>query len=95
VLVWGSWRFGNDNSVDGTFQNGFGTHPVASHTMQVPMPPNARPVGNSDYYVTIRNVDTEDEWTFWKVGTTRTRRGQPRPRRHEPVDSSGLHRDGA
>ncbi|MGZ4745705.1 MAG: hypothetical protein ACXVYY_01345 [Oryzihumus sp.] len=76
VRVWGSWRYGNDNSVAGTYQ--------VNQDVGVPMPASlCKPVGFSDYYVVILNTDTGDEWCFWKVGTTADESSQP------GLDSSG------
>lgn len=61
VRIWASWRYGNDNSVDGTY--------YADQVIQVPIPVGARPVGDHDYYVLIRHIDGR-EWGFWKVGHT-------------------------
>lgn len=76
VRIFQSWRYGNDSSVDGTYQ--------VNQDVQVPMPAVNKPVGFSDYYVMIRNVDTGDEWGFWKVGTDATEASQP------GLDASGL-----
>src|SRR6478609_3618372 len=61
VRVWGSWRNGSDDNVQGTYQ--------VNQDISVPMPALPKVVGFSDYQIVIVNVDTGDEWNFWKVGT--------------------------
>lgn len=69
VRVWSSWRFGNDSNTNGTFQ--------VNQDVQVPIPTGVRVPGFSDYQVVIYNVDTGDEWSFWKCGTNLDESAQP------------------
>jgi len=55
------WRFGNDSSVDGSYQ--------VNQDVQVPIPVGlVKPPGYSDYQVILYNVDTGDEWNIWHAG---------------------------
>lgn len=64
VRVFQSWRYGNDANIDGTFQ--------VSQDVQAPIPANVKVPGFSDYQVVLLNVDTGEEWDFWKCGTDET-----------------------
>lgn len=69
VRIWSTWRYGNDSSMNGTYQVG--------QDVQVPIPSGVRVPGFADYQVVIYNVDTGDEWNFWLCGTNQAQTGAP------------------
>lgn len=56
-----SWRYGNDASMDGTYQ--------VNQGVAVPIPTGiVKPPGYSDYQVILYNTDTGEEWNIWHAG---------------------------